>query len=152
MSARHIPLVSAMLAGLSLSAASGAAAQGIQLFAVLNGGNEVTNTGQAAVGDPDGSGAASVIFVGSTRICFSLLVDDIDAPVAAHIHENVAGKNGPIVVNFFVPPAGNPGTASRCLSDLDPAVLRRIGATPSHFYVNVHTAAFPSGAVRGQLF
>ena len=33
-------------------------AQDVQLFAVLNGGNEVGATGLAAAGDADGTGAA----------------------------------------------------------------------------------------------
>ena len=82
MSARDVALVSALLAGLS---ASPALAQGVQLFAVLNGGNEVGPTGLAAAGDPDGHGAASVIFLDSASICFSILVDNIDAPVLAPI-------------------------------------------------------------------
>ena len=152
MKARHLSLLSAVLAGLSLTGASAAFAQGVQLFAVLNGGNEVGPTGLAAAGDPDGQGAASVIYIGSTAICFSILVDNIDAPVAAHIHQNVAGRNGPIVVNLTPPNAGNPGVVSRCLFNLDAATLRAIRATPSEYYVNVHTGAFPAGAVRGQLF
>jgi hypothetical protein len=145
-------LISATVAGLALLGSSTATAQGLEHFAVLNGGNEVSPTGQAAAGDANGHGAASVIFIDPGRICFSILVDDIDTPVAAHIHENVAGKNGPIVVNLIAPGTGNPGASSRCLSGLDPAVVQRIRNAPSNFYVNVHTGAFPAGAVRGQLF
>ena len=64
MIAHRISATLAVLAGLAvLGAASSASAQGIQLFAVLLGGNEVGPTGQAAAGESDGSGAAAVILV-----------------------------------------------------------------------------------------
>ncbi len=147
----RVVLVSAV-AGLAMLGTSTARSQGVQHSAVLNGGNEVSNAGQAVAGDPNGHGSASVIFIDGGRICFSILVDDIDTPVLAHIHENVAGRNGPIVVNLIPPGSGNPGASSRCISGIDPALLQRIRNSPSDFYVNVHTGAFPAGAVRGQLF
>ncbi|HEX2238897.1 MAG TPA: CHRD domain-containing protein, partial [Gammaproteobacteria bacterium] len=122
-------------------------------FAVLAGGNEVSPNGQAAAGDPDGHGSATVILHPTTRtLCYALLVHGIDAPVAAHIHNAPAGRNGPIVVPLTPPAQGNPGNASGCIADLDPARLSAIEQNPGAFYVNVHTAAFPEGAVRGQLF
>ncbi len=33
----------------------------------------------------------------------------------------------------------------------DPAVLAQIEANPSGYYVNLHNARFPGGAIRGQL-
>ncbi|MCI3949691.1 MAG: hypothetical protein K0R11_1625, partial [Acidimicrobiales bacterium] len=43
------------------------------------------------------------------------------------------------------------GRADDCLTDVAPELLDRIASDPAAFYVNVHTASFPSGAVRGQL-
>ena len=80
------------------------------------------------------------------------MVQLIGSPVAAHIHEGEAGENGPIVVPLTPPAAGNPGTSAGCVSGVDAGLLTRIRATPNRFYVNVHTGAFPAGAVRGQLF
>lgn len=129
-----------------------AQAQGIQHFAVLNGGNEVNAvTGAAAAGDPDGSGAASIT-VSGTRVCFSILVELIGTPNAAHIHDAEAGANGPVVVTLLPPTAGNPGTRAGCVSGLAAALATRLRNTPNQFYVNVHNAAFPTGALRGQLF
>ncbi len=126
---------------------------GDPLFAVLAGGNEVSPNGQAAAGDPDGRGSATVILHPTTRtLCYATLVAGIDTPVAAHIHNAPAGRNGPIVVPLTPPAQGNPGNASGCIANLDPALLAAIEQNPGAFYVNVHTAAFPEGAVRGQLF
>jgi hypothetical protein len=152
MTAHRVLATLAALAGLLVFGASAASAQGIQLFAVLLGGNEVGPTGQAAAGDPDGSGTASVILVAADQLCFSILVDNIDQPAMAHIHQGVAGTNGPIVINLVPPNAGDPGHSSGCVPEVDPALLESIHRTPSEFYVNVHTGAFPAGAVRGQLF
>jgi hypothetical protein len=81
------------LAGLSVYGSSAASAQGVQFFAVLSGGNEVSDAGRAAIGDRNGFGTASVIFSGAAgQICFSILVASIDKPTAAHIHENVADR------------------------------------------------------------
>lgn len=128
-----------------------AAAQGVQHFAVMNGGNEVSATGAAAAGDPDGSGAASITVTG-TRVCFSLLVELIGTPIMAHIHEAEAGANGPIVIPLIPPATGNPGTRAGCISGIGAALATRLRNNPNQFYVNVHTGAFPSGAIRGQLF
>lgn len=128
------------------------AALATEHFAVLRGGNEVSPTGQANAGDQDGFGTASVVIVGPSQICFSIIVDQIGTPVAAHIHENVAGQNGPIVVPLTPPTTGNPGTSAGCVPRIGANLIARLRADPSRFYVNVHTAAFPAGAVRGQLF
>lgn len=121
-----------------------------QLFAVLVGGNEVSDDGDANVGDPDGSGTATML-IRDTTLCSAILVTGIDTPTAAHIHKGVAGVNGPVVVTFEPPETGDPGGTNECVS-ADATVLTNIRQNPAGFYVNVHTNAFPNGAVRGQLF
>jgi hypothetical protein len=141
---RRIIVAAAMAVGFALSAASSASAQGVQLFAVLVGGNEV------AGGDGNGYGAGSVIFVPG-GICYSILVNGIGTPELAHIHERKAGVNGDVVINLDVPSAGNKGTVSGCV-DVPSALRDRIRRSPNLFYFNVHNDAFPGGAIRGQLF
>jgi hypothetical protein len=74
----------------------------------------------------------------------------------AHIHKAPAGSNGPIHWDFHEPPADQPvvgdhvrlqGTA-RPRPAANPSDLR---ANPAQYYVNVHSALFPGGVVRGQL-
>jgi hypothetical protein len=57
--------------------------------------------------------------------------------------------NGDIVVTLTAPDAN--GRSDGCTTVNDVALLRELVAHPEAFYVNVHTASFPSGAVRGQL-
>ena len=146
-----LPLAFAAIFGIAVVHAGTATAQGVQHFAVLNGGNEVSAAGAAAAGDPDGSGAASITVTG-TRVCYSILVELIGTPIMAHIHEAEAGANGPIVVVLTPPAAGNPGTRAACVTGLAAALATRLRNNPNQFYVSVHTGAFPAGAVRGQLF
>jgi hypothetical protein len=122
-------------------------------FAVLLGGNEVSSGGQANAGDANGVGSATVLFDNDgTTLCFSITVNNIDAPTAAHIHRGLAGINGPILVTLIAPASGNPGVSSDCIAGVDPALGTEIRGNPGRFYVNVHTGSFPSGALRGQLF
>ena len=123
-----------------------------QLFATLQGGNEIDpTTGVANAGDPDGTGLAGVLIRDTDpTLCYAILVTGIDTPTAAHIHEGAAGVNGPVVVTFTPPATGNPGELEECIS-ADATVLTRIRQNPAGFYVNVHDAVYPNGAIRGQL-
>jgi hypothetical protein len=141
---------------MGLFVASQAMAQGQSpsrppFFAVLLGGHEVSDDGQANVGEPNGVGSATILIDGTT-LCFGLTVNNLDQPTAAHIHRGVAGVNGPIVVPLTPPAEGDPGASSACIPEGDPELLREIRANPGRFYVNVHTEQFPAGAIRGQLF
>jgi hypothetical protein len=120
------------------------------LFADLNGRNELDpKTLQPGAGDPDGFGSASVTF-DDGQLCFGITVGNLDKPVAAHIHRGRKFENGPVVVPLTPPTDGDPGTSSCCVS-VAPDLAAAIQADPRAYYVNVHTSAFPDGAVRGQL-
>ena len=124
------------------------------LFAQLSGRNEISmTTGERGAGDPDGFGSASFTFDGD-QLCFGITVANLDMPVAAHIHKGAKNENGGIVIGLTQPATGDPGASSGCVA-LDTPVLvataADIQAHPRAYYTNVHTTAFPNGAVRGQL-
>ncbi|MEX0787197.1 MAG: CHRD domain-containing protein [Anaerolineales bacterium] len=99
--------------------------------------------------DPDGTGFASITLnVGQQRVCWELSVSDIAPATAAHIHAAPVGVNGPVIVPLSPPTTG---TSSGCLENVNPMLIQAIIDHPEQYYVNVHNAEFPGGAVRGQL-
>lgn len=99
-------------------------------------------------GDPDGSGFATLrLNPGLGEICYSITVSDIEPAAAAHIHEAPAGTAGPVVVGLEPPTDGS----SESCATADRALVKDIMKNPSDYYVNVHNADYPAGAVRGQL-
>jgi len=122
------------------------------LVAELSGQNEVDDSGTPGAGDPNGTGTASVqLTLDPAELCVTMTVSDIELPAAAaHIHVGEAGVNGPVVVPLPAP--GEDGTAEGCVTEgVTTEVLEQIAANPAGYYVNVHNAPYPAGAVRGQL-
>jgi len=119
------------------------------LFAVLKGRNEVDANGRRGAGDPDGRGSFTAIVDGD-KLCFGITVTNLDQPTAAHIHIGRSNVNGMIVVPLTQPTSGDPGASSGCVT-VDAALAQAILKNPHKYYANVHTPAFPNGAVRGQL-
>ncbi len=117
---------------------------GRPLTAVLTGDAEIPGPG-----DPDGSGLARITLnQGQKEVCFDLEVFDIAPAFAAHIHQGAAGVAGPVVVTLGPPTTGS---SSGCVGGVAPNLIKEIRQHPSDFYVNVHNAEFPPGALRGQL-
>jgi hypothetical protein len=144
-------LSAALVAAVAIPLANGASGERTKaLQATLSGKNEIDQqSGRRNAGDRNGLGSFSAV-VDSGQLCFGIVVRDLDAPVAAHIHRGGSSVNGPVVVPLTQPAEGDPGASSACIAIDDPLatqILRR----PSRFYVNVHTGPFPNGAVRGQL-
>ena len=99
-------------------------------------------------GDPDGTGTAHFTFnQGLGEICYTLEVSNIEPAAAAHIHIAPFGEPGPVVVPLLPP---TDGSVSDC-TDAEPGLIKAIRQNPEAYYVNVHNADFPGGAVRGQL-
>lgn len=120
------------------------------VFAVLTGAKEVDAEGQRGAGDRNGRGSFSATLDGR-ELCYGIQVKNIDDPVAAHIHRGSRSVAGPVVQPLEHPEAGDPGSSSECVR-LSAGLARQIASNPGGFYVNVHTADLPNGAVRGQLF
>jgi hypothetical protein len=100
--------------------------------------------------DPDGLGHAVItINRGLGEVCWWIDVEGITLPAtAAHIHPGVAGVAGAPIVTLSAPDAS--GTASGCTT-VDRDLAKTIAKDPASYYVNVHNADFPAGALRGQL-
>lgn len=96
----------------------------------------------------------------ANTISFGMAAFNLQGGVAgAHIHQALAGVNGPVVYNlllnadstglvFSIPNsfgfAGTTKSVGLTLAD-------DINLTPWNFYVNVHTSAFGGGEIRGQV-
>jgi hypothetical protein len=117
-------------------------------IAATHKGNSLhaTLTGKAETpkGDPDGRGTAEVKITGR-RVCWEIKVARVQTIMAAHIHKGRPGSAGAVVVPF-----GKVFKAKGCTTTTA-AIAAAIAKTPSAYYVNVHNANYPAGALRGQL-
>lgn len=129
----------ALVTAVALVTLPGAAlAETVKLTATLNGAAET------AGGDPDGTGRFTVeIDADAGDFCYSLSATKIAKPTMAHVHEGAAGTDGK--------PLGSLVVADDMCIALTTEVLKAIVAAPGNYYINIHTADFPVGAVRGQL-
>jgi CHRD domain len=150
---RHMTFGLIAVTGLVLGIVAPVGAQGgdSALFTVMTGAKEVDSTGAKGLGDRNGRGSFSATLDGR-QLCYGIQVKNLDDdPVASHIHR--AGKNaaGPVVQELDAPATGDPGASSDCVR-VSRSLARGLRRSPGKYYVNVHTAKFPNGAVRGQLF
>jgi hypothetical protein len=135
---KHALLIAPLLlAGTAMPFAAQAAT--VKLAATLNGPSETPP------GDADGTGTFSAeVDVDKGDFCYTITSAKIAAPTMAHVHTGAAGAAGPPVIS--IDPKGN----DECVA-VEPDVLKAIVANPAGYYVNVHNAEFPGGAIRGQL-
>lgn len=116
---------------------------------------ELQPTQEVPPADVQGGGFASVWTDASdhTTLCYSYDFElaNGEGAAVAHIHQAPAGENGEVVRPLQLP-QGPPGVpVAACDRGVDEALVDALIAEPTGFYINVHTATFPRGAVRGQL-
>ena len=104
----------------------------------------LAGAGETAGGDADGTGAFSVeIDTDAGDFCYSLSAAKIAKATMAHVHSGAAGADGAPVITIDL-------GSDLCIA-AEPDVLKAIVAVPGNYYVNIHNAEFPAGAIRGQL-
>ena len=134
----------AALAALALPALALASSQAMSpvVSSKLKGSNEVP-----AKGDPNGGGFVVVTFKATKGMaCWEFKgVKGIAAPNAAHIHKGRSGVAGPVVIPF-----GGAYKAKGCQA-AKKSLIEAIETNPNRYYVNIHNAKYPGGALRGQL-
>ena len=137
---------STLIAAAALPASAAMPAKGdggVKLSATLSGAAEVPRAG-----DPDGTGSFMArVNPGQGRVCYTLTVANIAAATMAHIHRGAVGVAGPVVVPLTPPTSGSSEACATITRELAMALIQH----PEQYYANVHNAAFPGGAVRGQL-
>jgi hypothetical protein len=134
-----LALITASLASLALAGAALGAAT--TLTATLAGSADTA---------ADGTGSAMITLDPATgEACWELTAEGIGAVMQSHIHVGAEGESGDVAVPLDVD--GFDGTSEGCVSDQDAATLQAIIDDAAGYYVNLHTADFPGGAIRGQL-
>jgi hypothetical protein len=133
----------ASVAGLVSVAPAGA--DDARLVAYMTGANERPNAG-----DPDAVGRAVItINDAANQLCVAVQFSNVDLPATGyHIHLAPAGSAGPVVVPFAAPTSAQ---NYQCVTVENEALLDNIAANPGQYYINIHNALYPGGALRGQL-
>lgn len=112
------------------------------LTTTMLGSNEVPK------GAPKGSGKAVITLnAGTRKVCWTFSsVKGISKVNASHIHKGAKGKSGNVVVALFAGALKTKGCVKAAKS-----IITAIEKHPNSYYVNIHTAKYPAGAIRGQL-
>jgi hypothetical protein len=105
---------------------------------------------ETPAGDPVATGTATIrIRAAQPRVCYAIVARDLSgSAAAAHIHRGAVGVAGPVLIALRTPGAN--GRASGC-AKAKRSLVKAILAHPARYYVNVHTAEFPEGAIRVEL-
>ena len=141
----HTPflLAAAASAAIAGTAANGQAVPAQRLTANLTAAAEVPGPGKL-----NASGSALVrVNPVRNRICYTVNFQRIPGVTMAHIHSGRRGVAGPPVITLT---RAGPRAFEGC-TVVARALVRDLATNPRAFYVNVHSQAFPQGAIRGQL-
>lgn len=123
----------------------------VSLVARLTGDQQVPGKDGRAAGDRDGK-AIALVKVKGDRVTFALSWNGVDRPARAHLHQGAVGSDGAVVADLFATPMPTSVYSAAGQTSLSSAALaERLRRDPDGFYVDLHTDAFPGGAVRGQL-
>jgi len=105
--------------------------------------------------------AQGQIVSGSVDFVIYHTFPDTPTVTGLHVHTGAAGVNGPVVINTGITGAANVMPPARGVierqaqvlaSDANAvAALREMFENPQGYYANLHTTAYPGGAIRGQL-
>ena len=141
------PFVAVLLACLILVMSAATVSAHTALSTSLSGDEEAPGPG-----DKNGKGWVTLTVEPDGTICYVGKVQAIGREITgAHIHIGALGVAGGVVVDldpFGADLTGN--KATHCVMTT-PQIAAAIIANPSAYYVNVHTTAYPGGAIRGQL-
>ncbi|WP_426995710.1 CHRD domain-containing protein [Pseudarthrobacter sp. N5] len=108
------------------------------------------NTEQEVTGSNTGASGFFSYTISGSQLCYTLQARELSGPAgAAHIHLAPRHTAGPVVIPLTVG-SGTSWTVETCTT-ADAGLLAAVAANPRAYYVNVHTAAFPGGEIRGQL-
>ena len=123
----------------------------LKVSTTLSGANEVPANSSTATGSVNGTvnqetGILSLnIMYSDSAASDSTSADSLFSPTAWHIHKGAADTTGAVVINlgttFSTPFAFKDTLSEQQLADLKAGM----------YYVNIHTAKFPNGEIRGQL-
>ena len=111
----------------------------ITFKATLTGAQEVPTNASTATGD------ATLTFNTNTKVFTLAVTHSIASPTNGHIHKGAVGVSGGVVFPFasFTSPISYTSPALDATQEAD--------LNAGLYYVNIHTAAFPNGEIRGQL-
>jgi hypothetical protein len=137
-----IGLVVSLLALVAVLAASAATSATSAKFEIALKGTNVSPAAPAS-----NKGRVELTLNAKTgKVCWEFKLTHIDGkPNQAHIHKAKRGVSGNVVV-----PLGAAYKRQGCTT-ASKALVRSIMKSPAGFYVNVHNAKHPLGAMRGQL-
>jgi len=107
--------------------------------ATLTGAQEAPANASTATGN------ATLTFNTTTKVFTLTVTHTIASPTNGHIHKGVVGVSGGVVFPFasFTSPISYTSPVLDATQEAD--------LNANLYYVNIHTAAFPNGEIRGQL-
>ncbi|MBS4064462.1 MAG: CHRD domain-containing protein [Chitinophagaceae bacterium] len=114
----------------------------VKYKAVMNGSNEVPANSSTATGE------ANAVYNTQTKILTVTITYSglSSALVSWHIHKAAVGVNGSVIFNFGTPQLSGFVYTSAALTTDQEADLNN-----GLYYVNLHTANYSGGEIRGQL-
>lgn len=107
--------------------------------ATLSGANESTPNSSTA------TGTGTLTFNTTTKIFTMTVTHTLASPTSGHIHKGAVGVSGPVV--FPLSSLASPITYTSAALTTEQEADLNAGL----YYVNLHSAAFPGGEIRGNL-